>query len=93
MLTASDLKRGVRIELDGDPYHVMETHIQSPTARGASTLVKAKIRNMRTANVFALAGAALACGATASSSCQPPNVVCSHSRVYMCSRFGGPPVP
>ena len=52
MLTANELKRGLRIELDGDPYLVMAVQIQSPSARGASTLVKAKVRNLRTGNVF-----------------------------------------
>src|SRR5262245_27223695 len=52
MLTAGDFKRGLRIELDGDPYTVIDLHFQSPCARGASTLVKAKVRNMRTGQVF-----------------------------------------
>jgi len=52
MLTANEFKRGVRIEIDGDPFLVMDVHFQSPSARGASTLVKAKIRNLRTGNVF-----------------------------------------
>ena len=52
MLTANEFKRGLRIELDGDPYLVMDVHVQSPSARGASTLVKAKVRNLRTGNVF-----------------------------------------
>lgn len=52
MLTASDFKRGLRVELDGDPYVVLDVHFQSPSARGASTLVKAKVRNLRTGNVF-----------------------------------------
>ncbi len=52
MLSASDFKRGGRIELDGDPYVIMELHVQTPSARGASTLVKAKVRNLRTGNVF-----------------------------------------
>jgi len=52
MLNAGDLKRGVRIELDGDPYLVLDLHIQTPSARGASTLVKLKVRNIRTGNVF-----------------------------------------
>ena len=52
MLTAGEFKRGVRIELDGDPYLIMEVHFQSPSARGASTLVKAKVRNLRSGNVF-----------------------------------------
>ena len=48
MLTAGDFKRGLRIELDGDPFTIIDIHFQSPSARGASTLVKAKVRNMRT---------------------------------------------
>jgi elongation factor P len=52
MLTASDFKRGLRVQIDGDPYLVLDVHFQSPSARGASTLVKAKIRNLRTGNVF-----------------------------------------
>jgi elongation factor P len=52
MLTANQFKRGLRIDLDGDPYVVMDVHMQSPSARGASTLVKAKVRNLRSGNVF-----------------------------------------
>lgn len=52
MLNASDLRRGLRVELDGDPYVIVDVHFQSPSARGASTLVKAKVRNLRTGNVF-----------------------------------------
>jgi elongation factor P len=52
MLNASEFKRGGRIDLDGDPYVIMDVHFQSPSARGASTLVKAKVRNLRTGNVF-----------------------------------------
>ncbi len=52
MLTASDFKRGLRIEIDGDPYAILDVHFQTPSARGASTLVKVRIRNLRTGNVF-----------------------------------------
>jgi elongation factor P len=52
MLTANEFKRGLRIEIDGDPYLVMGVHVQSPSARGASTLVKAKVRNLRSGSVF-----------------------------------------
>lgn len=52
MITANEFKRGVRVEIEGDPYLVMDVHMQSPSARGASTLVKAKVRNLRTGNVF-----------------------------------------
>jgi len=52
MITASDLRRGSHIEIDGDPYSVLDIHFQTPSARGASTLVKAKVRNLRSGNVF-----------------------------------------
>ncbi len=52
MLTAGDFKRGLNVELDGDPYLILDVHFQTPSARGASTLVKAKVRNLRTGNVF-----------------------------------------
>ena len=52
MPNASDLRRGGRVELDGEPYVVMDVHFQSPSARGAATLVKTKVRNLRTGNVF-----------------------------------------
>ena len=52
MINASDIKRGGRIELEGDPYTVLDVRSQTPSARGAATLVKAKIRNLRTNNVF-----------------------------------------
>ena len=47
-MQASDLKRGMRIELDGDPCTVLSLHTQTPSARGAATLVKTKFRNLRT---------------------------------------------
>lgn len=52
MLTTSDFKKGVRIVLEGDPYVIMETTTQTPSARGAATLVKIKVRNLRTDQVF-----------------------------------------
>lgn len=52
MINAGDFKRHTRIELEGDPYVILDVRFQSPSARGASTLVKAKIRNLRTQNVF-----------------------------------------
>jgi elongation factor P len=47
MASTTELKRGLRIELEGDPYVVVELHTQSPSARGAATLVKTKLRNLR----------------------------------------------
>jgi elongation factor P len=48
MPTTSDFKRGLLIEMDGDPYAVEDYSTQTPSARGAATLVKAKLRNLRT---------------------------------------------
>lgn len=48
MPTTSDFKKGMRIELDGDPYVIVDYSTQTPSARGAATLVKAKVRNLRT---------------------------------------------
>lgn len=53
MPTTSDFKRGLLIELDGDPYAVEDFSTQSPSARGAATLVKAKLRNLKTKQLVA----------------------------------------
>jgi len=52
MLSTGDFKRGLRILLDGDPYVILDVHVQSPSARGASSLSKLKVRNMRTGQVL-----------------------------------------
>ena len=52
MISTSDFKKGMRLMLDGDPYVIMETNTQTPSARGAATLVKVKVRNLRTDQVF-----------------------------------------
>lgn len=46
MITTSDFKKGQRVELDGQPYVVLESHSHSPTARGANTLVRVRMRNI-----------------------------------------------
>lgn len=52
MATTGDLKKGFRIQLeDGDPYAVVAVSTQSPSARGAATLVKTRLRNIRTGQV------------------------------------------
>lgn len=52
MITPSEFKKGLRILVDGDPYTIMQTVIETPSARGASSLAKVKIRNLRTGQVF-----------------------------------------
>jgi elongation factor P len=41
------LKRGEILEIDGDPWQVTELVSQTPSARGASLLVKGKLKNLR----------------------------------------------
>jgi elongation factor P len=52
MATTNDFKRGLRIEIDGDPWRVLEIATKTPSARGAQTLVKVKVRNIRTKQVL-----------------------------------------
>ncbi|MCE5248355.1 elongation factor P [bacterium] len=46
MATTADFKKGFRILVDGQPWALVEHTIQSPSARGGQTLVKAKLRNL-----------------------------------------------
>lgn len=51
MYTTSDFKKGLRIELDDQPWTVVTVTSQSPSARGASTLIKARLKNVLTGQV------------------------------------------
>ncbi len=51
-MTSNDLKRGQVILLDSSPCLVLEVASQSPSARGGSTLIKTKYRNLLTGNVL-----------------------------------------
>ncbi len=46
MVTANELKRRSMIMIEGDPYQVMEVFVALPSARGASTLVRVKVRHL-----------------------------------------------
>jgi elongation factor P len=48
MITTADFKKGLRILMDGDPWAVVEHTTQTASARGSSTLVKARLRNLLT---------------------------------------------
>ena len=52
MPTSIDLKKGSLLLLDGDPFTVLETTVQTPSARGGATLVKLKAKNIRTKQIF-----------------------------------------
>jgi elongation factor P len=48
LVNVTEVKRGDILEIDGDPWQATEVQSQTPSARGASLLVKAKVRNLRT---------------------------------------------
>lgn len=48
MPQAGELKKGTRIEVDGNPFAVVKLSRRTPSARGAATLITAKLRNLRT---------------------------------------------
>jgi elongation factor P len=52
-LNVTELKRGDILELDGDPWQATEVQSQTPSARGASLLIKAKVKNLRTGQSLA----------------------------------------
>ena len=47
-MNVTDLTRGDILEIDRDPWQITELASQTPSARGASLLVKAKLKNLRT---------------------------------------------
>jgi elongation factor P len=53
MIGATEVKRGEILDIDGSPWEVTEVVVQTPSARGASLLVKIKTRNLRTGHTLA----------------------------------------
>jgi len=45
---ASDLKRGMIVEINGDPHAVKKVECKSPSSRGAATLYKVRFTNLKT---------------------------------------------
>jgi elongation factor P len=52
MFSTSDFKKGLVIQLDGSPCLLTDVTTQSPTARGANTMVKTRYRNLITGQVL-----------------------------------------
>jgi len=52
MITTSEFKRGLVIQIDGAPCLILDVAFQSPSARGANTMVKTKYRNLLTSQVL-----------------------------------------
>ncbi len=48
MAKASDLKRGMVVEINGVPHSVKQVDAKSPSSRGASTLYKIRFTNLKT---------------------------------------------
>src|SRR5512139_235161 len=48
LIGANELKRKMLIEIDKQPYSVIDVFFASPSARGASTMVRTKLRNLIT---------------------------------------------
>jgi len=52
MITTSDFKRGLAILVEGKPWVITDYSVQTPSARGAATLVRVKTRNVLTGQVL-----------------------------------------
>src|SRR5213082_762312 len=51
LIGANELKRKLLITVDGQPYMVVDVFFASPTARGAATMVRTKLRHLLTGAV------------------------------------------
>ncbi len=52
LVDAINVKRRMFVELDNAPFQCLESDVSTPTARGAQTLVRLKLRNLLTSAVF-----------------------------------------
>jgi len=51
VISTSDFKKGSRILLDGQPFTIEDFTVQTPSARGAATLVRCKLRSIVEGNL------------------------------------------
>ena len=52
LICANELKRKLLIGIEGQPYIVLEVFFASPTARGAATMVRTRLRHLLTGAVM-----------------------------------------
>src|SRR3954451_22393635 len=52
LIEAINIKRKMFFEFENTPFHCLEAEVSTPTARGAQTLVRLKMRNLLTRAVF-----------------------------------------
>src|ERR1700751_1889786 len=46
LIGANELKKKMLIEVEGQPYNVLDVFFATPTARGASTMVRTRLKNL-----------------------------------------------
>jgi elongation factor P len=51
LIGANELKKKMLIEVEGQPYNVLDVFFATPTARGASTMVRTRLKNLLTGAV------------------------------------------
>src|SRR5262245_7415634 len=51
LIGANELKKKMLIEFEGQPYHVLDVFFATPTARGASTMVRTRLKNLLNGSV------------------------------------------
>ena len=52
LIGANELKKKLLIEIEGQPYNVLEVFFATPTARGASTMVRTRLKNLLNGSVL-----------------------------------------
>jgi len=52
VIQATDIKKGMLLDVDGQPWVVVDTQQQTPSARGASLIVKVRLKSLRTGQVM-----------------------------------------
>src|SRR5215510_8336378 len=51
LIGANELKKKMLIEIEGQPYQVLDVFFATPTARGASTMVRTRLKNLLNGSV------------------------------------------
>src|SRR5437763_8071232 len=51
LIGANELKKKMLIEVEGQPYNVLDVFFATPTARGASTMVRTRMKNLLNGSV------------------------------------------
>src|SRR5882672_692751 len=52
LIGANELKKKMLIEIDSQPYNVLDVFFATPTARGASTMVRTRLKNLLNGSVL-----------------------------------------